>query len=181
MILLLELLAGMATAGILAWLFFTASANNIGKLEKLCRNNIAGIAYALPTALLCVPLAIPVSPDFLILWLYPLAVVLPILCFYHIDHYAARGVSFFLILLSYDAIHGVFENHIAGGGIATIILLINGVAAIWLSAIPCTLRDIFRKAAVNKYWKYALSSYSAVMGLLYLYIFIMMIIGVFVK
>ncbi|MBR7121439.1 MAG: hypothetical protein IKC94_04275 [Lentisphaeria bacterium] len=181
MILLIELLFGAATAGVLTWLFFTASEKNIAALEKLCRNRIAGIAYALPAALLCVPLAIPVSPDFLILWLYPLAVVLPVLCYFHIDHYAARGVSFFLILLAYDAIHGVFENHIPGAGVITIILLSSGIAAIWLSAVPCTLRDIFRKAAAGKYWKYAASAAAAVMSLLYLYIFIMMIIGVFVK
>ncbi len=181
MILLIELLAGMATAGILTWLFFTASEQNIAKLEKLCRNKIAGIAYALPTALLCVPLAIPVSPDFLILWLYPLAVALPVLCYYHIDHYGARGVSFFLILLAYDAIHGAFEYHLAGAGIITVLLLLSGSAAIWMSAIPCTLRDVFRRTAVNKYWKYSVSAASAVMCLLYFYIFIMMITGVFVK
>ena len=182
MILLLELLAGMATAGILAWLFFTASADNIGKLEKLCRNKYAGLALSLPCALLCVPLAVPVSPQFLIIWLYPLAIVLPLLCYWHIDYYASRGLSFFLILLAYDLVHGCFELAVPGGSVITVIWLLLGIAGIWIAAKPCTLRDIFRKAAKSKVWKICAAVCGFTGAVCALYMLIMMFIsGVFAK
>ena len=180
MILIAEIVCAVLIMGLLAWLFFTAYAGNISKLEKLCRNKYAGLALSLPCALLCVPLAVPVSPQFLIIWLYPLAIVLPLLCYWHIDYYASRGLSFFLILLAYDLVHGCFELAVPGGSVITVIWLLLGIAGIWIAAKPCTLRDIFRKAAVSKYWKYSAVFAAAAGSLTALYILIM-IIGEIVK
>lgn len=181
MIFILELIAATVVMGALSWLFAGCSGENLPRMEKLCRNRIAGIIFALPTALLCVPLAIPVSPGFLLLWLWPLAIALPILCFFHLDHYGARGWAFFLILFTYDLIHGTFENHTPGAPVITIIALLAGIAGIWVSAKPCTLRDLFRKAAGSKLWKYSCSAASAVTAAAALYTLITLIYGVFAK
>ena len=181
MIFLLELLIGTALAGAMIYCFFRVNESNISVFEKLCRNKIAGLAIGLPSALLCVPLALPVSPVFLVPWLYPAAIVLPILCYYQIDSYAARSYAFFLILLAYDIVHGAFDNHLPGAPVLTILALLMGIAGIWLSAKPCLMRDIFRKCAASKKWKYTLMSLFAAMTLLPLYTLIMLIIGVYVK
>lgn len=169
MILLLELLLGTALCGALAWGFYRCDAENIGTWQKLCRNRIIGIALALPCTLLCVPLALPVSPGFLVLWLYPLAVALPVLSYFYIDYYASRSLAFFWILLAYDVVHGAFELHLPGASFITIIALLWGIAGIWISAKPCTLRDVFRKSAVSKKWKYSVASVMAVAGAVMLY------------
>jgi hypothetical protein len=142
-------------------------------MEKLCRNKVVGLALSLPCALLCVPLAVPVSPGFLQIWLWPLAIVLPLLCYFHIDYYASRGLAFMLILWAYDVVHGAFELKIPAAPAVTVIALLLGISGIWLAAKPCLLRDIFRKAAVSKRWKYIMFALSVPGGLTSLYMLIM--------
>ena len=84
------------TAG--AVLFFRMTPERIPGAEKLCRSKLLGIILTLPAALQCVPLAIPVSPGFLLPWLLPAAVILPVLCWFFIDFYAARGFALWMIV-----------------------------------------------------------------------------------
>lgn len=181
MIMVIETLLAAAVFASLAVMAAAAKPENITKLEKFCRNNLAGVLLSLPCTLLCVPLAVPVSPGFLINWLYPLAVVLPIVSYFYLDHYAARGVAFLLILFSYDAVHAAFDIHLPGAAAVTVIMLIAGIAGIWIAAKPCTLRDIFRKCAVSTVWKYCAAGAGALWSLAALYLLIMIIIGVYVK
>lgn len=181
MLFMLELFAGAVINGIVAWLIFTGSEKYISRNEKLCRNRIAGLLIGLPCALACVPLAMPVSPGFLLIWLYPAAIALPVLCYFYIDYYAARSYAFFLILLAYDIIHGAFELHTPGAPVVTALALLMGIAGIWIAAKPCFMRDIFRKSAVAVRWKYVGGVFAAAMSLLSLYMLIMSIFGVFAK
>ena len=181
MLFLLELAVGVFLTGITAWLIYTVTPENISRCEKICRNRIAGLLIALPCTLACVPLAIPVSPGFLLNLLYPAAVILPVLCYFYIDYYAARSLAFFLILLAYDIIHGAFELHTPGAAVVTVMALLTGVAGIWISAKPCSLRDVFRKSAGNKMCKYSCFAAAAVMFLLSLYMLIMVVSGVSVQ
>lgn len=181
MIFLLELAAGTLLAGALTYLVLTVTPQNITCCEKLCRNKIAGLVIALPSLLLCVPLAQPVSPSFLLPLLYPIAVIFPILCFFQIDFYAARSYAFFMILLAYEIIHGAFVNRIAAAPLLTIAALMMGSGGIWLSAQPCLLREIFRKCANSKKWKYSTVAVTILMALLSFYTLVMMIIGVYSK
>jgi hypothetical protein len=173
MILLFETLAGLLIFAAIGVLLCRTSEKNIAKMEKLCRNKVVGLALSLPCALLCVPLAVPVSPGFLQIWLWPLAIVLPLLCYFHIDYYASRGLAFMLILWAYDVVHGAFELKIPVAPAVTVIALLLGMSGIWLAAKPCLLRDIFRKAAVSKRWKYIMFALSVPGGLTSLYMLIM--------
>ena len=168
-------LAGILEA--LAILMLKANENNIAKLEKLCRNKVAGLLLSLPCALLCVPLAVPVSPGFLIGWLYPLAIVLPVLSYFFLDYYASRGIAFLLIIASYDIIHAAFEIHLPGAAVITVIMMFLSIAGIWIAAKPCTLRDIFRKAAKSKVWKISAAVCGFAGTLCALYMLIMMFIA----
>ena len=173
MILLFETLSGLLIFAAIGVLLCRTSEKNIVKMEKLCRNKVVGLALSLPCALLCVPLAVPVSPGFLQIWLWPLAIVLPLLCYFHIDYYASRGLAFMLILWAYDVVHGAFELKIPAAPAVTVIALLLGISGIWLAAKPCLLRDIFRKAAVSKRWKYIMFALSVPGGLTSLYMLIM--------
>ena len=168
------------TAG--AVLFFRMTPERIPGAEKLCRSKLLGIILTLPAALQCVPLAIPVSPGFLIPWLYPLAIVMPVLSYFYLDYYASRGLAFLLILASYDIIHAAFELHLPGAAVVTVIMLLLSIAGIWIAAKPCTLRDIFRKAAKSKTWKRCAAVCGFTGAGCALYMLIMMFIsGVFAK
>ena len=182
MIIYFELLAGVIVCGIFSILAWQASEKNITALEKLCRKKVPGLILSLTCALLCVPLAVPVSPGFLTGWLYPLAIVLPVLSYFYLDYYTARGVAFLLILLSYDAVHTAFELHLPGAAVVTVIMLLLSIAGIWIAAKPCTLRDIFRKAAKSKVWKICAAVCGFTGAVCALYMLIMMFIsGVFAK
>ena len=168
-----EMLAMTALFGALTFLLGKVSPQNIGAAEKLCRDRLIGLLIALPCTLMCVPLAVPVSPGFLIVFLWPLALALPILSYFHLDCYAARAWAFALILAGYDIIHGCFDRHIPLGGAVTVLMLIQTVAGMWFSAKPCLLRDLFRRAAESRRVRIAAVLSAALFGIVPLYVLIM--------
>ena len=170
-----ELLAMTLIFGALTCLLAKVSPQNIGAAEKLCRSRVAGLLIALPCTLMCVPLAIPVSPGFLIVFLRPLALALPILAYFHLDYYASRAWAFALILGAYDVIHGCFDRHIPWSGTVTLIMLLQTVAGIWFSAKPYLLRDLFRRAAQSPRWRTAAAVSTALFGAVSLYVLIVTI------
>lgn len=131
----------------LAWRTYCSSESNIGALEKFTRDRKIGIAVALPALLLCVPHAKLVSPGFLLPLLWPLAVVLPVLCYYYIDYYAARAIAGALIIFAYDAIHFAYELKLPGAEVITVAAWLSGIAGIWYSGKPAALRDTWRAGA----------------------------------
>ena len=118
----------------------------------------------------------PVSPAFLTPWLWPLAAVLPFLCLYLIDYYAARGLALWMIAAGYGMIHSTFDCHVPGAGVVAVVQWLAGIAGIWISAKPCLLRDCFRKAAENVKIRYILSIAAVVLSLTALYSGIMVIV-----
>lgn len=171
-----EMLLSAVLYAACAVLFFRTVPENVPSREKLCRNRWVGLALTLPATLCCVPLAYPVSPSFLLPWLWPLAVMLPLFCLYIIDYYAARGLALWMITAAYGMIHSAFDWHIPGHGVIAVLQWLAGIAGIWLSAKPCLLRDMFRKSAENVKLRYVLSIAAAVLGLAALYTGIMVVI-----
>ena len=137
-----------------AAVFFRTVPENVPQREKLCRSRLAGIILTLPPAIMCVPLAEPVSPAFLLPWLLPLAVILPVLCIFFIDHYAARGFALWMVVSAYGMIHTAFDCKIPGSGILTVILWLAGIAGMIISAKPYFLRDWLRKSAEKSQIRY---------------------------
>ena len=159
-----------------AVVFFQTRSENVPQREKWCRDRWIGLLLTLPAALYCVPLAQPVTPLFLLPWLWPMALILPLLCLYLIDYYASRGLALWMITAGYGMIHSTFEWHVPGSGAVAVLQWLAGIAAIWISAKPCLLRDLFRKSAENVKLRYVLSIAAAVMSLAALYSGIMIIV-----
>lgn len=134
----------------LIWRTYRSSESNIAALEKFTRDRKIGIAIALPALLLCVPHAKLVSPGFLLPLLWPLAVVLPVLCYCYIDFYAARAIAGALIIFAYDAIHFAYELKLPGSGVITVAAWLAGFAGIWYSGKPVALRDTWRAGAKSE-------------------------------
>ena len=137
----------------LAALFLTLTAvpERVAKLEKLTRNRWIGLFGGWIALALCVPHAVVVSPAFLLPFLWPIAVAVPLLGFFYVDYPAARAVGGLLILAGYCLVHYTFDFRTPGFPLLAVAGWIAGIAGIWISGKPCAMRDYFRMAA-EKVW-----------------------------
>ena len=94
-----------------------------------------------------------VSPDFLLPFLWPLAVVTPILGFFFVDYPAARAVGGLLILQGYTLVHYPFDLVLPGFPVLAVTGWLAGIAGIWVSAQPWAMRDYLRLAARSKIFR----------------------------
>ena len=133
--------AGCAWLGVMLW---RTTAENLPRREAWTRHKLCGIVMAYIAFIVCVPYAKAVSPDFLIPLLWPLALIMPVVCGLFVDYPTARGVGGLAILLSYLVVHEGFEMKIPGAPFFAVASWALGIAGIWLSALPWKLRDLFR-------------------------------------
>lgn len=162
---ILEAVFSAFVYAVAAMLFLRTTPETLPQREKLCRNRIVGVCLATPATLLCVPLAIPVCPGFLLPLLWPLAVILPVLCYFYIDFYAARSLALWMIVSAYGMIHTAFDHGLAGLQIITIAAWIAGIAGIWISAKPYLLRNYFRSAAEKRFFRWGCVIFATIMML----------------
>lgn len=135
---------------LLAVAFASARSGRLPKLEALTRNRYIGLLLGYPALILCVEYAKLISPGFLLPFIWPLAILIPIASFFYIDYFAARALGGVLIISSYDIVHWAFELRLPGAVAITIIAWLYGIAGIWISGKPCVLRDWFRLAAKSR-------------------------------
>lgn len=147
----------LAIAGVLFALFaawtFRLSPENLARWEPLPRKKLPGMLIGWAALFLCVPHAAVVSPAFLIPFLWPLAVIVPILGYFFVDYPLARALGGIAILGSYYFIHKTFDLHTPLAGVLTIPAMLFGIAGIWVSGKPCALRDWIRLCARSVLWR----------------------------
>ena len=143
-------IAGAAIYAIAGFLVLSANAERLPKLEKLTRNPLTGLLLGWFALLFCVPHAAAVSPGFLLKFLYPLAVIVPIIGYFKVDYPASRAVSGTLILCAYNLIHLAFDDALAATALYAVTGWISGAFAVWCSGLPWTWRDIFRASSADK-------------------------------
>ena len=100
---------GAAGCGFLACLLWSVKPENLRRREAWTRDRVWGLVLGYIVLVSCVPYARVVSPDFLLPFLWPLALVLPPVCAYYVDYPNARAVGGALILLSYLTVHYGFD------------------------------------------------------------------------
>ena len=153
--------AAFITLGVI---FCCADEERLSKLEKLTRERWSGMFMGWVALALCVPHAEVVSPAFLIPLLWPLAAVIPVLCFFYIDYCMARAFAGLVIIYAYDLVHSVYESKIPLAAVVTVAAWLIGIAGIWISGKPCALRDWFRISAKKRRWKYLCAACSFISG-----------------
>ena len=126
-----------------------AAPENIKKIEQLTRNRYIGLFLGWFALIICVPHAAAVSPAFLLKFLYPLAIAVPVLGFFFIDYPASRAISGTLILSAYNLVHLAFDINAFGMSFFAVCGWIAGFWGIWCSGLPWAWRDMFRKCASN--------------------------------
>ena len=91
--LLLTNLSGAAGGVWLGTMLWRTSRENLARREAWTRHKLCGTIMAYIAFIVCVPYAKVVSPDFLIPLLWPLALIMPIVCGWFVDYPTARGVG----------------------------------------------------------------------------------------
>lgn len=122
----------------------------LGFFEPLARNRWAGLFVGWIALALCVPHAVVVAPAFLIPWLWPVALIVPILGFFSLDYPGARALGGALILLGYYLVHFSFDFRTPGFPVIALAGWLAGIVGIWISGKPCAMRDYFRMVARRK-------------------------------
>lgn len=157
----LTFFAGAAGCGYLAYLLLSVTPDNLRRREAWTRNRPLGMILAYLAFIVCVPYAEVVSPDFLIPFLWPLALVMPVVCALYVDYTTARAVGGLAILLAYLAVHAGFELSLPWAPALSVVSWLIGIAGIWLSAQPWKLRDLFRSGPrVRRGWAALLVLYA---------------------
>ena len=141
--------------------------------ERLPRNKWIGLFGGWIALALCVPHAVVVSPAFLLPFLWPIAVAVPLLGFFYVDYPAARAVGGLLILAGYSLVHYTFDFRTPFFPLLAVAGWIAGIAGIWISAKPCAMRDYFRLAAEKVWFRRLCAAVWAVGALLCIWALIM--------
>lgn len=141
---------GAALCGILAYLLWSVTPENLRRREAWTRNRVWGLVLGYVVLAACVPYARVVAPDFLLPFLWPLALVMPPVCAYFVDYPNARAVGGALILSAYLTVHYGFDLELPAAPVLTVPAWAVGTYGIFLSAQPWRLRDEFRSGKVRR-------------------------------
>ena len=141
---------GAVLCGFLAYLLWSADPENLRRREAWTRNRVWALVLGYIVLVACVPYARVVSPDFLLPFLWPLALILPPVCAYYVDYPNARAVGGALILAAYLAVHYGFDLELPAAPALTVTAWLVGLYGIVLSAQPWRLRDEFRAGKARR-------------------------------
>jgi hypothetical protein len=137
--------------------------DNVRNREKLARSLFIGTGIIGLDLLCCVPLSQPIAPNFIIPYMFPLAVVLTIGSFLFLDYHFSRGIAGLLILFVIFNLSNIWAFSNPEGSVFVMVFsfltMVLGVLALFLSAKPYLLRDCFRRAASSRVFKLSLSSF----------------------
>ena len=147
-LILLPVCALLCAAG--AVFLLKVDKENLSRLEKLPRAQLAGAVLGLVDLLWCIPNAMPILPESLHRFLLPLALLLGILAYCALDHLLSRAIGGFMILCAHFFLKESFATPTPGAPVFATFCLIFGTIGIFLSGKPHLTRDIIR-LGITKY------------------------------
>lgn len=153
MIFILSCAAAVMLAGVSGIAIYKLTSGNLDFFEKLCRNRIAGTILGFPLVCWCVPHAQAIIFAWAEPYLWYIAVILSVLCYFYLDYLFARALGGLFIIGAYCFVHWFYEYQITGGAVFSIIAWLWGIGGIFISGKPSLLRDFFRRCAVKKQLK----------------------------
>lgn len=164
---------GVCLYGSAAVLTFVLNETRLVKVEPLPRNKWIGLVAGWIALAVCVPHAAVVSPAFLLPFLWPIAIIVPILGFFFVDYPAARALGGILILMGYYLVHYTFDFRTPGFPVLAVAGWLIGIAGIWISGKPCSMRDYLRLAGRSRSFRLSCGAAWSIAALLSLWALIM--------
>lgn len=165
--------SGVLVFAAAAALTLLSSQKHLSFTEPLARNRWIGLVIGWIALALCVPHAVVVSPAFLLPFLWPIALIVPILGFFCLDYPGARALGGALILLGYYLVHFSFDFRTPGFPVIAVAGWLAGIIGIWISGKPCAMRDYFRMIAPRKGVRWLCAAFWGVEMLLSLWALVM--------
>ncbi len=148
--------------------FWTAKMcpEKLPKWESLPRDRNFAVVLVFLCLLWCVPQAKPIVWDWMLPWLYPMAVAFSILGFMYLDYLFARAAGGLFILLTYYFVHEAFTFHTPALAFFAVMCWALGILGLFFSGKPHLCRDFIRKLAKSSHIRYTALSYFAIFGVL---------------
>ncbi|MDD3035858.1 MAG: hypothetical protein PHO93_02980 [Candidatus Saccharimonadaceae bacterium] len=153
----------LAASGVISLLaalwFFKLNEKNIESREKVPRNAFFGSIVTVAAIILCIPQARPVVPPGFQHLIVPGAVISGVLAISFLDYLFSRAVGGLLILLAHYFLHDSFTFHTPLSSLFALFCFAFGTAGIFFAGKPYLMRDLIRKSAKERNFKFAVSGF----------------------
>ncbi len=147
--------AAILLAGVFGVAIYKLKSENHDFFEKLCRNRNLGIIPGFLLVCWCVPHTQAIIFTWAEPYLWYIAVILSVLCYFYLDYLFARVLGGLFIIGAYCFVHWLYEYQITGAAATSVIAWLWGICGICISGKPSLLRDYFRRCAVKNKLKIA--------------------------
>ena len=141
---------GICFGGMAIYTFLKMRQENISVNEKIPRNYIFGIIFAIIDIVWCIPQALAIFSPGSSTWIFPAAIICLVIGCLFLDYLFARAFAGFLILLSHYFLFESFAADISCIWLFSIACYVMGTFGIVIGGIPHLLRDFIRKISSNK-------------------------------
>ncbi len=145
---------------------FFLNEGKIEKAEKFCRERNFGVIIFFGCLSWCVPHTEAIIFNFLVPYLWYIAIILAILSYFYLDYLMARAFSGSLIICAYYLVHSCFDFHSVIASLMSVIAWLIGIFGIVISAKPSYLRDLLRISAKNSKIRYTISAVTVIFSFL---------------
>ena len=147
--------------------------NNIKKIEKIPRNVLLGVIFAIIDILWCTPQAVEIFSQSSTLLIWGIAIAALVVGCIFLDYLFARALAGFLILLAHYFLRASFATDLPLIWLFSILCLLFGIAGIFFGGMPHLFRDMLRKICSSKKWK------KTFIGIFSAYAVVMFVAGIF--
>lgn len=140
---LLPVLLFLTAAGCVffAVFFLCVKEENVEKMQRISRWKIPGLLLGTFVLAWCIPHSMPILPESLHKYLFPLLVVLVICSWFVLDHLFARALGGYMILSAHLFLRENYADQGLASPVQSVLFLIFGTVGIFLCGMPYRLRD----------------------------------------
>ena len=157
-----------ALSAILAWWSVRQTPETLRKWEPLPRNILFGMILAAVDFAWCVPHSQPLVPEGLKQWLIPIAIACLWIVYQFLDYIFSRALGGFLILFAHYLLFASFAYQAPARPLFSTLCFAMGTLGIFFCGKPHLMRDLIRKTASSKAWRYSFAAITAAYAAIFL-------------
>lgn len=158
------LLTGLISFGI-AMGHFKIKEDNLKLLESKLRKRNLGAIPALLALLWCIPHAQPIVWDWMLPWLFPIALIFAFLAYCYLENLLPRAIGGIFILYGCYIAQESYTWHTPGASWLMTLTWIIAIAGMFIAAKPHLVRDYLRKIVHDDRYRFIGGGFWAVYGL----------------
>ena len=150
---LLPVLLFLTAAGSVSFavFLFCVKKENMEKMQRISRWKLPGLILGTFVLAWCIPHSMPILPDSLHKFLFPLLIVFAVCSWFVLDHLFARALGGYMILAAHLFLRENYAVQDLASSVQSVIFLIFGTLGIFLCGLPYRLRDAVRIQTVPRF------------------------------